>query len=70
MGADFTGIEAEVARTEGIVPSVVILLTNVADQITAAVEADNLEDNSNTARLATALKAQVDALAEAVANVP
>ena len=65
MAATFTELEAEVARTEGIVPSVIALLNGVAEQIEAAVAADNLEDNTVIAGLADRVRAQANALAAA-----
>lgn len=68
--ADFASMKDEVTRTEGIVPSVVALLNSVADQIAAAVEADNIADNAEIAGLSDRLRAQADALAAAVEANP
>jgi hypothetical protein len=70
MAADFAALVAEIERIEGVVPSVVAALNGVADQIEAAVAADNLADNTVTAGLADRVRAQASALADAVAVTP
>ena len=44
----------------------VAALNGIADQIDAAVEADNLEDNTQTAQLSEKVRTQADALAAAI----
>lgn len=68
MGADFSALNDQVTRIEEITPAIVALLNGVADQIAAAVEADNLADNTQTALLADKVRAQADALAEAAVS--
>lgn len=68
--ADFTSLNAEVARIEGIVPSVVAALNGVAAQIEAAVAANDAGDNSQLATLADRVRSQADALAQAVVQNP
>lgn len=70
MAADFSALEAEVARVSGVNASAIALLGGIAQRITDAVAADNLDDNSHTAALATELAAQTDVLAAAVAANP
>lgn len=65
--ADFSQLEAQVTALEGVVPSVVAIINGIADQIVAAVEADNLADNTASAGLADRVRAQADALAAAAA---
>lgn len=70
MPVDISGMEAEVAKTEGVVPSAVALINGIADQIAAAVAADNVVDATNLSALQDRLRAQADALAAAVASAP
>ena len=65
MPADFTQLTAEVERIETVVPSVVAIINGIAAQIEAAVAADNLSDNTQTAGLADRVRAQADTLAAA-----
>lgn len=65
--ADFSQLEADVTALEGVVPSVVVIINGIADQIAAAVAADNLADNTQTAALAGRVRSQADALAAAAA---
>lgn len=67
MAADFSDLEAKVTALEGVVPSAVALLNGIKQMILDAVAADNLDDNSHTAQLATRVGAEVDALSAAVA---
>jgi len=71
MAADFAALEAEVARVSDVNASAIALLNGIAQRITDAVAADNLADNTETAKLAADLQSQSDALAAAVtANTP
>lgn len=71
MAADFAALEAEVSRLTDVDASAIALLNGIAAKVQAAVDADNLADNTETAKLAADLKAQTDALAAAVsANTP
>jgi hypothetical protein len=71
MGADFSTLDAKVTALEGVVPSAVAALGGIAQAIRDAVAADNLEDNSATARLADRVDAQATSLAAAIAaNAP
>lgn len=66
MGADFSALNDQVTRIEEVVPAIVAALNGIADQIDAAVEADNLEDNTQTALLSDKVRTQADALAGAI----
>ena len=68
--ANFDALNEQVARLEGIVPSVVAVLNGVADAIDAAVAANDAGDNAQLATLADSVRAQADALAAAVATEP
>lgn len=68
MAADFSALEAEVARLDTVNASAMALLNGVTQMIADAVAADNLADNTETAKLAADLKAKTDALAQAVAD--
>lgn len=76
MAADFSQLEAEVARIKQVRPSVVAIIDGIADRVQAAVDADNAGDNSKLASLSSDLRGEADALAEAavrgtpVANEP
>lgn len=71
MAADFSALEAEVSRLSTVNASAMALLNGVTQMIADAVAADNLADNTETAKLAAELKAQTDSLAAAVAaNTP
>ncbi|HEY6244573.1 MAG TPA: hypothetical protein VIX17_11525 [Pyrinomonadaceae bacterium] len=70
MAADFSALTAEVERVKGVNASAIALLNGIAARIQAAVDADNLEDNTATAQLAADLSAQTDALASAVSSNP
>jgi hypothetical protein len=63
--ADFSQLEAEVARIKQVRPSVVAIIDGIADRVQAAVDADNAGDNTKLASLAADLRAEGDALAEA-----
>lgn len=64
--ADFSALEAEVARVSSVNASAIALLNGIQQRIEEAVAADNLADDSHTAQLAVDLGAQTDALAAAV----
>lgn len=67
----FSQLETDVTALEGVVPSVVTIINGIADQIQAAVDADNLADSTRSAQLAGRVRAQADTLAAAaVANTP
>ena len=66
----FAELETEVTGLEGVVPSVVAIINGIADQIQAAVDADNLADSTKSAQLAGRVRAQATALAEAAAANP
>jgi hypothetical protein len=66
MAADFAALEAEVSRNTDVSNSAIALLNGIAARVQAAVDADNLADNTETAKLAADLSAQVDALSAAV----
>lgn len=68
MAADFSALEAEVARNTDVTNSAIALLNGIAQKIADAVAADNLADNTETAKLAADLAAQTDSLAAAVAS--
>ena len=69
--ADFASLDAEVSRLTDVDASAIALLNGIAARVQAAVDADNLADNTHTAQLAADLTAQTDALAAAVtANTP
>ena len=68
MAADFSVLEAEVARNTDVSNSAIALLNGIAQRVADAVAADNLDDNSHTAQLSTELSAQTDALAAAVSS--
>ena len=71
MAADFSALEAEVSRLTDVDASAIALLNGIAQRVADAVTADNLADNTETAKLAADLKAQTDALSAAVtANTP
>ena len=71
MAADFAALEAEVSRLTDVDASAIALLNGIAQRVADAVTADNLADNTETAKLAADLKAQTDALSAAVtANTP
>lgn len=66
--ADFAALETQVAALEEVVPSVVAIINGIADQIAAAVAADNLSDNTAVGGLADRVRAQADALAAAAVS--
>jgi len=66
----FAQLETDVTALEGVVPSVVAIIHGIADQIQAAVDADNLADSTKSAQLADRVRAQADALAAAAAANP
>jgi hypothetical protein len=66
----FAQLETDVTALEGVVPSVVAIINGIADQIQAAVDADNLADSTKSAQLADRVRAQADALAAAAAANP
>lgn len=69
--ADFSGVNAEVARLTDVVASAVALINGIADKIAAAVAANDAGDNTALSGLADSLRAQADGLAAAVAaNTP
>lgn len=69
--ADFTETETEVAGLRDVVPSVVALLDGIAAQVDAAVAANDAGDNSKLSTLSSDIRAQKQALADAVArNTP
>lgn len=68
MAADFSALEAEVARNTDVTNSAIALLNGIVQRIADAVAADNLADNTETAQLAATLATQTDALAAAVAS--
>ena len=71
MAADFSALEAEVARENDVNNSAIALLNGIAQRVADAVAADNLDDNTHIGQLSTQLSAQTDALATAVAaNTP
>lgn len=71
MAADFAALQAEVSRLTDVNASAIALLNGIVQRVQAAVDADNLADNTETAKLAADLAAQTDALAAAVtANTP
>lgn len=71
MAADFAALDAEVSRLTDVNASAIALLNGIAARVQAAVDADNLADNTHTAQLAAELTAQTDSLAAAVtANTP
>ena len=64
--ADFAALTAEVERANTVGASAIALLSGIQARIDAAVAADNLADDSATAKLAADLKAENDSLAAAV----
>jgi hypothetical protein len=69
--ADFSVVQAEVANLTSVTASVVAAFNGVADQVEAAVAANDAGDNSQLATLASDIRAQADSLAAAVAaNTP
>lgn len=69
--ADFSGVNAEVTRLTDVVASAVALINGIADQVAAAVAANDAGDNSQLTSLADSLRSQADSLAAAVAaNTP
>lgn len=71
MAADFSALQAEVSRLTDVNASAIALLNGISDRIKAAVDADNLADNTETAKLAADLAAKTDELSAAVtANTP
>ena len=69
--ADFTALDAEVARLTDVNAAAIALLNGIAQKVADAVAADNLADDSHTAQVSAALSAQTDSLAAAVtANTP
>ncbi len=71
MAADFAALEAAVAQEKTVSDSAIALLNGIAQRVADAVAADNLADNTETAKLSADLTAQTQALADAVsANTP
>lgn len=68
--ADFSALVSEIERVKGVNASAIALLQGITARIQAAVDADNLADNTETAKLAADLSAQTDALAAAVQSNP
>ena len=69
--ADFTSLQAEVARNKDVAASAIAMLNGIAQKVADAVAADNLADDTMTAQLSSELSAQTDSLAAAVtANTP
>lgn len=66
----FAELETDVTALEGVVPSVVAIIEGIADQIQAAVDADNLADTTKSAQLAGRVRAQATVLANAAAANP
>jgi hypothetical protein len=71
MPANFTPLADEVGPMTSAVDSAVALMDGFESRLQAAIEADNLSDNSNVAQFASAFSASKQKLAEAVArNTP
>lgn len=71
MGADFSGVIAQITRIKEVRPSIEALLAGIADKIKAAVDADNAGDNSLLATLEADVRTEADAFVAAVlANTP
>lgn len=66
----FAELETDVTALEGVVPSVIAIINGIADQIQAAVDADNLADSTKSAALAGRVRAQAESLAAAAAANP
>lgn len=66
----FAELETDVTALEGVVPSVMAIIEGIADQIQAAVDADNLADSTKSAQLAGRVRSVATALAEAAAANP
>jgi hypothetical protein len=67
--ADFNSLQAEVDRAVTLGNRAIEMLRAIPGRIQAAVDADNLADNSAVAKLAETLKTENDALlAEEDAN--
>lgn len=64
--ADFVETEATVAALETVADSAVALINGIADQIDAAVVANDAGDNTQLTSLSARLRAKSDALAAAV----
>jgi hypothetical protein len=63
--ADFSELTAQVERIKQVRPSIVAIIEGIADRVQAAVDADNAGDNTKLAALATDLRGEADAFAEA-----
>lgn len=71
MPADFTPLTNEVAELTSVADSAVALLDGFETRLQAAIEADNISDNSNVGQFAKSFAAEKTKLAEAVArNTP
>jgi hypothetical protein len=68
MPADFTPLVTEVADLTTVADSAVALMDGFEGRLQAAIEADNLSDNTNVAQFAADFSAQKTKLAEAVAR--
>lgn len=66
MGANFSELTAEVERANTVGASAIALIGGFQTRLDAAIAADNLADNTQTAALSAQLKAETDALASAV----
>lgn len=66
----FTELGNTVTELEGVVPSVVAVINGIATIVADAVAKDNLADTTVSAGLATRIRAQAKALADAAAANP
>ena len=65
MGADFTGLTAQLERIKAVRPAIEKIIDGIADQIKAAVNADNAGDNSLLATLEADVRNEADGLVAA-----
>lgn len=71
MPANFDILATEVAELTTVADSAVALMDGFEGRLNAAIDADNLSDNSNVAKFAADFSAQKAKLADAVArNTP
>lgn len=69
--ANFDELNAEVTNLTTVTQSAIALINGIAAKIEAAVAANDAGDNSQLASLASSVRAQATALADAVAaNTP
>ena len=69
--AEFAELEQEVARNKSVIGSAVALINGIADRVDEAVAANDAGDNTKLAGLSNELRADSQALADAVAaNTP